>query len=221
MKQSDQKIYLNEGNQEMLRWMPSNASTKLDVGCGGGVLARILKEKGHTIDGITLSQAEVNAAQSYTRNVLIHNLENGLPPTLMNVQYDVVVCSHVLEHIVYPKQLLMDINKVLKPGGRLLIALPNIMHYKSRFKLMRGDFEYQEAGIWDYTHVKWYTFKSSQRLVQDFGFKVDEAYVTGKLPFYSLFKKLFPEKLNNKLYQVLTKFSKGFFGYQIVICASK
>ncbi|HML57772.1 MAG TPA: class I SAM-dependent methyltransferase [Ferruginibacter sp.] len=221
MQKSDEKIYLNDGNRDVLNLVPTEPCTVLDVGCGGGTLASILSKQGYVVDGITISPAEQQAASAFTRNVFIHNLEDGLPEAVKLNEYDCVICSHVLEHIVYPRQLISDIHKVLKPGGVFIVALPNLMHYKSRIKLLKGDFEYADAGIWDYTHVKWYTFKSAQNLLKSFGFQIDQAMVTGQLPFYSVTRKLLPAGWNKHLFDLLRKISSGLFGYQIIIRARK
>lgn len=221
MEQSEHKVYTNDGNQEVLRWIEKENAVVLDVGCGGGTLAKILQQKGFTVDGITISKSEQSSSIPFTRDVYIFNLENGLPEEVQQRKYDYVVCSHVLEHIVYPEKVLTDIFQVLKPDGLLIVALPNIMHYKSRLRLLKGEFKYEHAGIWDYTHVKWYTFDSAKKLLQQYGFNLSKAYVTGQIPFYSVTKKMFPKQINDALYQGLIKISKGLFGYQIVICANR
>lgn len=221
MKQSSEKVYSNTGNTEVLKRIPDNVQYVLDVGCGAGVLAGLLKEKGKIVDGITISEEEQAVAASQTRNIFLYNLENGLPSEVQQRKYDCVVCAHVLEHIVYPEQLLTQIYTVLNPGGTLVVALPNLMHYKSRFTILKGNFPYQEAGIWDYTHVKWYTYSSAQQLLKRYGFAIAEADVTGVLPFNSLMKKILPEFLRRGLFNFLKGISKGFFGYQLIIVGKK
>jgi len=78
--------------------------------------------------------------------------------------------------------------KLLKDSGKIIIALPNLMHYKSRIQLMLGNFNYDESGIWDYTHVKWYTFHSGRKLLEDNGFTVEKSFVDGDVPFLTLFR---------------------------------
>lgn len=219
LEQSSNKIYTNEGNVDVLNKVQRKGSVILDVGCGGGSLAARLKQLGHVVDGITLSEAEKQAASYHCRGVYIHDLETGLPPEAFHEKYDYVVCSHVLEHIVYPKPLLEQIRKVLKPDGELIVALPNLMHYKSRFKLLAGNFNYEDAGIWDYTHVKWYTFESARKLMEHHGFEITFAGVTGELPLNSLWSKILPKQARKGLYKMLTAISKGLFGYQILITA--
>lgn len=220
MEQSKDKVYQNSGNADVLRHITLPEATILDVGCGGGSLAKILRGIGHTIDGITISEEERASARPFCREVFIYNLENGLPENVLYNEYDYIVCSHVLEHIVYPGKLLRDARKILKPGGRLIVALPNLMHYKSRMKLLTGDFNYQQAGIWDYTHVKWYTFSSAQKLLAHANFKIETAEVTGELPLNSLFSKILPAAARKKIYAALAGISKGFFGYQLLFTAS-
>lgn len=217
--QSSHKVYTNSGNEDVYRLVKKPSSAILDVGCGGGSLAARLMADGHIVDGITLSDAEQHAAAEFCRDVFIYNLENGLPDEVLHRKYDYVICSHVLEHIVYPEQLLTHISKVLTNEGELIIALPNIMHYKSRFKLLSGNFNYEQAGIWDYTHVKWYTFKSACRLLEHHGYTLTYANVTGELPFNSIWKKVLPKRARHIMYKALTGLSKGFFGYQILLSA--
>jgi SAM-dependent methyltransferase len=143
-------------------------------------------------------------------------LENGLPADISGT-YDVIILSHVLEHICYPSKLLNDLKRVMHPGSRLIIALPNIMHYQSRIQLMLGNFNYREAGVWDYTHFRWYTFNTARKLLLDHGFTVEYAGVAGDLPFGRITKRIFPAAVQKFLYRVLTSISKGLFGSQLLL----
>jgi methionine biosynthesis protein MetW len=217
---SKEKVYSNNGNSDVLNLIPANAKYILDIGCGDGSNARQLVQRNCIIDGITLSEKEKLIAEKTMRQVYVHNAENGLP-FHGNELSDAVICSHVLEHICYPQQLIDDIHRVLKPTGVLIVALPNIMHYSARWSLMKGDFNYQDAGLWDYTHFRWYTFKTAQQLLQQHHFHIEVATVTGTLPFNRLFKKILPQRISNLFYSLLTGISKGFWGYQLLYKATK
>ena len=221
LKKSPDKIYINDGNEDVLKLITRPGSMILDVGCGSGTLAKILSFNHQIVDGISISAKECASAREYMNNIYLHDLEKGLPPGILPLQYDYVICSHILEHIVYPEKLLRDIHKVLKPGGSLVVALPNIMHYKSRVKLLAGNFDYEEAGIWDNTHVKWYTFETAKKLLTEFGFSIELATVTGELPFNTLFSKLLPAAMRRTIYSIFICISKGFFGYQLLFKARK
>lgn len=135
------KCYLNPGNPPVVDAIPLSAKTVLDVGCGAGDNARLLRDRGCVVDGITLSESEAKTATNWCRNVVVADLEHGLP----NLQaddhpYDAVLCSHVLEHLRWPQELLQQIRPRLSsqpPGtAQLVVALPNIMFYKTRFPLI-------------------------------------------------------------------------------------
>ena len=220
MDENKNKVYSNLGNEDVNELIPNGAKYILDLGCGDGSNARILVNKGCIVDGVTISDLERDVAQQVMRNVYVYNLENGLPKLEENM-YDVVICSHVLEHICYPQQLLQDIYHVQKSNGILIVALPNLMHYKSRYQLFRGNFNYQPAGIWDFTHFRCYTFASAIKLLQQHKFVVDKKTVTGTLPFNSFFKLILPNKVSSFLYKILIGISHGLFGYQLLFVAKK
>ena len=214
------KVYSNTGNRDVLALVEGRSKLVLDVGCGAGDLAALLQQQGHVVDGISISESEIQTAKPFLRNAWLQNLEQGLPP-VAPASYDAVVCSHVLEHICYPKQLLKDIHASLKEDGYLVVALPNIMHYKTRFELMGGNFKYDQQGLWDYTHFRWYTYLSAKKLLEEHGFHVAFASVSGELPLNSLFSKILPAGIRKGIYKMLTGISKGFFGYQLLYKAYK
>ena len=220
MYKSKNKVYSNLGNADVNELIPNDAKYILDLGCGDGSNARILVNKGYIVDGITISDLERDVAIQIMRNVHVYNLENGLPKLEENM-YDVVICSHVLEHICYPQQLLQDIYKVLKSDGILIVALPNLMHYKSRYQLFCGNFNYQPAGIWDFTHFRWYTFATAIKLLQQSKFVLHKKTVTGTLPLNSFFKIILPHKISRFIYKILISISHGLFGYQLLFVAKK
>ena len=220
MNSIENKLYINDGNDKLLSLITKKNIRVLDIGCGGGN-ARILYQANHTLDGITISEKEKEENSAFFRSIVIHNIEQGLPSEFIENTYDYVLCSHVLEHICYPEKILNDIKNVLSDDGLLIVALPNIMHYKSRLSLIAGNFDYQETGIWDYTHFKWYTFKSARQLLERHSYRVIHEIADGELPLNSIFSKVLPHRLRKALYTLLTKLSKGLFGYQMILVASK
>ena len=219
MQNIGDKSYRNEGNEDVLQFLIKPGKV-LDIGCGTGDNARILKPLGFMVDGVTISENELREANVFLQNGFIFNLENGLPEAVKNSRYDYIICSHVLEHICYPEKLLSDIKNCIKADGKMVVALPNLFHYASRWKLMRGDFNYQTAGLWDNTHFKWYNFKTGKALLKNNGFKVIYSSVTGQLPGNSFFSKFFSKKASQSIYNWLKKISPGLFGYQLVYVAT-
>lgn len=218
---TEQKIYINDGNAQVLQEVPANAKLGLDIGFGNASNAKVLKKKGIVVDGITISQIEIDNSKDVIRNAYIHNLEQGLPSQIKNEKYDFILMSHVLEHIAYPTNLLKEINEVSTENTKLIIAVPNLFHYKTRIKLMLGEFKYEESGIWDYTHMRWYNEKLLRMVLEQNNFEVKTVKVSGFLPGHSIFNKLLPQSLYKTIINFLFSISKGFFGNQYIVTAVK
>ncbi len=154
-----------------------HAKTLLDLGCGSGGNLKMFRDAGFECMGITLSPEEKKEASKYAP-VLIYNLEDGIP-SLTNQRFDLIIAAHILEHIFYPEKLLQDIKRVGSQG--VIIVIPNILFWRNRIKLFLGIFEYANLGIMDYTHSRWYTYKSIQRILAKSGFEILQAKATGGL----------------------------------------
>lgn len=217
---SDNKIYNNTGNAEVLKLVGNTGRVVLDIGCGAGDNANALKRMGKEVDGVSISTTEISIAEKYLRNAYVYNLENGLPPNIPDNTYDVVICSHVLEHIGFPQSLMKDLKRVLKPSGILIVALPNVFYYRFRLQLLLGEFKTADSGIWDYTHLRWYSFRSAGKLLMDHNFEIVVATVSGEMPFSRLLRHVLPKGWRETIYKLLTKISKGLFGFQLVYKAA-
>lgn len=201
----------------MIRWIEPEDRTVLDLGCGTGGNARTLTMDGREIDGVTLSADEAALAAGTMRQVVVHNLETGLPKSLPG-PYDVVLASHVLEHLCFPSALLQDIRASLAPKGRLVVALPNLLKLNYRLRLLLGRFEYESGGIMDDTHFRWYTFESAQRLLETAGFQIRHAYAEGHLPLGPM-RKWLPQTWAKKLDGFVCRLFPGLFGAQMIYVA--
>jgi len=85
---------------------------------------------------------------------------------------DVVLLADVLEHVAAPHGLLVKSREALRPGGSVIVSVPNIAHWSIRANLLRGHFDYQESGIMDATHLRWFTRETLFSLVRCAGFEV-------------------------------------------------
>jgi SAM-dependent methyltransferase len=176
-----ERVYANAGNPPLLALVPERPGRALDCGCGAGDNARLLRARGWTVTGVTLSPEEQRAASAHCERVLLANLEQPLPAEAGS-GYDLVVLSHVLEHLVDPRVLLREARRVLAPGGRVAVALPNVLFYPVRLKALFGRFDYTTDGIMDATHVHFYTFATGADLLRANGFDVLKAEAEGGMP---------------------------------------
>ena len=98
----------------------------LDVGCGSGTLLRHLEAKPN-LDNVRLSATNRDEGDVYRRHVyhkfFVGDLLNGYPEIRSNA-YDVVICEQVLEHLPELEGAIATLERVLKPGGRLIVGVP-------------------------------------------------------------------------------------------------
>jgi 2-polyprenyl-3-methyl-5-hydroxy-6-metoxy-1,4-benzoquinol methylase len=104
----------------------SEGSRLLDIGCGNGRFLKIASELGYHVTGLEIDPLAIDAAQSSGFSVL-----SGLLPEtgLESNQFDQITLNHVLEHLHSPKEGIAEIYRLLKPGGRVWMQLPNIEAY--------------------------------------------------------------------------------------------
>ena len=131
----------------------------LDVGCGSGMMGRFLSENNEcVVDGVDIDPEAAKLARPKYRNIAVANLErDSLMAFFQPGIYDCIVVADVAEHLVHPEQLFEDIKKLLKPDGRLLFSIPNISHISAGLELILGKFGYQNSGLLDSTHVRFYS----------------------------------------------------------------
>jgi hypothetical protein len=86
-------------------------------------------------------------------------------------------------------------------------------------RLLSGNFNYEDSGIWDRTHLRWYTFYTGRQLLEENRFNVTKQWVDGELPVYSI-TKVIPAPIRAKIYRALAAISPGLFGGQLLFSAS-
>jgi SAM-dependent methyltransferase len=160
--QYSEKVYKNSGNHDVLRLIDASVKDVLDVGCGAGDNARILKESGKRVTGLTISEKEAEVAKNFCNEVIIADVED--PAFQPTGSYDVILMSHICEHLRNPEEVIEKFARALKEGGRVIIAVPNMAYYKLRFRMLSGNWELEETGPFDRTHLHFYSYDSADQL---------------------------------------------------------
>lgn len=142
-----------------------DVSRVLDLGCGTGDLGRYRPRPGIEVFGLDLDAGAVaQAARHETAQVC--DLEAARFPFESSF-FDGVVAKDVIEHVQRPWELVQEIRRVLRPGGRLVVSVP----------MPRPDV------VWnDYTHVRGFTERAIRGLLRDFGFSVRGVARMGEVP---------------------------------------
>lgn len=180
---------LSESHKLVLGEVPDGARV-LDVGCATGYLAAELARRGCVVDGVEFDPvaAEQARAPGRCREVVVGDLESPLTREAVAAlgTPDVVVCADVLEHLRDPWSTLAWLRTLMAPGGRAVISVPNIAHWTARRALLRGHFDYTDFGLFDATHLRFFTRASATELARRAGFAVlAERPVPAPLPLES------------------------------------
>lgn len=154
----------------------------VDFGCASGYFARLLQTKNCKIVGVEINEEAAQLAKQFCQTVIIADLDfNSVSEILPSNTFDVAVFGDVLEHLRNPWKVLQETKKILTPNGYVIASIPNIAHGDIRLALMQGKFEYQEYGILDNTHLRFFTRKTVQELFEETGYIVESITCT-KLP---------------------------------------
>jgi SAM-dependent methyltransferase len=207
-----ERVYDNAGNAALLALAPATAGRALDCGCGAGANARILRERGWEVTGITLSPGERELASRHCARVVLADLEQPLGEEVGR-DYDLAVLSHVLEHLREPERLLAAVSRVLAPRGELLVALPNVLFYKMRLRALAGRFDYEPTGILDETHLRFYSFASGHALLERAGLRVLDARADGGFPLGPI-RRVLPAAAARRIDAAASRWRPGLFGEQ-------
>ena|SRR3989344_5514773 len=123
-------------------------------------------------------------------------------------KFDVVLASAILEHLQNPEMVLEQIRQVLKPKGILVLTLPNIAHWRMRLNLLLGNWNYEDYGILDRTHLRFFTYFTAVKLVRRSGFRVKKVAIdpAGGLKYFNWLVKRWP---NLYAYQIAIKAIKN------------
>jgi SAM-dependent methyltransferase len=200
-------------NIPVLNRVPCTARRILDIGCGDGAFGRAIKgRQPATVIGVTFSEEEAARAREYLDSVVTRDLESA---TLVDLgQFDCVVCSHVLEHLRDPVRVLKSLRDNLTKDGVVLVALPNVLHYRQRLAFLGGRFRYTDGGLMDRTHYRFFDWTTAQALIAEAGLTAESVEALGGWP-----GSRFAGPLRASLDRLAAAASPGLFGVQFVVTA--
>lgn len=142
----------------------------LELGTGPGTVTRILHSKGCKVTGVEMDLETLATCAPFCERTLQANLEDpNWAVSLAGDSFDAIICADVLEHLRDPRPLLNQLHSFLKPGGSVLMSLPNASHLTIVASLLGGRFPYQKNGLLDNTHLKFYGREDLESLMRECG----------------------------------------------------
>jgi glycosyltransferase involved in cell wall biosynthesis len=154
----------------IVEWLSRKPPSRiLDLGCSNGRLGELLRECGHEVTGVDYRTSD--GVDSRLERFIEANLEEGIPASAGS-GYDIVLAADVLEHVRNPQRLLRECQDHLAPLGVVIASVPNFAHWYPRSRVLLGRFDYDQRGILDEGHVRFFTRGSFERLVASVGLDV-------------------------------------------------
>ncbi|HVL31190.1 MAG TPA: class I SAM-dependent methyltransferase [Solirubrobacteraceae bacterium] len=196
-----------------LALLPDGGSA-LDLGCASGGLLALLRPRAGHLAGLELSATAARAAAAVADEVVQGSLEDPELPFAAGA-YDLVVLADVLEHLADPAAALRRATGWCRPGGAVLVSVPNVAHWRARLALARGRWPQEDSGTFDASHLRWFTRESLRDLVARAGLRDVELdaivpALRNHLPAQRLAQRA------ERAWQALGRRAPGLLGYQIV-----
>lgn len=175
-EEKEENYYLNV-RLDLLSLLPEGSKNLkiLEIGAGHGATLSYLKDKGIASEVVAIDIIE-NKGKWPFKNIdkfIYGDIEN-LDLNNYYDYFDFIILADVLEHLINPGDVLQKLKPLQKMGGSLLISIPNFRHIRGLFKVVvKGDFTYEEEGLFDYTHLRFFCKKNIKELVVNNNFEID------------------------------------------------
>lgn len=167
--------YYNSIRRDLMDMMEANSTNHikvLEVGCGTGATLLHLGKRfpNAEIHGVEIDERAAHFASKMAQ-VSCGNIED------CNLDYpeeyfDYIILGDVVEHLVNPQKVLVYLKSILKKDGAILTSIPNVQHFSVVLPLLLGEFEYQDSGILDRTHLRFFTLATIQDMMKECGLDI-------------------------------------------------
>jgi len=149
-------------NADLLVRIPLSARVVLDVGCGTAALAAAYRKRNPRarLLGIDADPAVAPVAVERLDELATVDVEDDPLPFDVSEGVDCIVYGDILEHLRDPWAVLTRQAEALTPDGLIVMCIPNLEHWSFADRLLRGVWDYEESGLMDTTHLRWFSLHS-------------------------------------------------------------
>ncbi|MEY5099437.1 MAG: hypothetical protein RJA36_2156 [Pseudomonadota bacterium] len=162
-------------NHDLLRLIPPQARSLVEVGCMRGQMARayLAQYPAARYVGIDIDPDYARVAAGFCTEAFAADVEQ-LPQDRFDRLFpsDCWIFGDCLEHLRDPWSLLQRIRVRIDADGCLLACIPNAQHWSVQWRLLSGQFRYEDSGLMDRTHLRWLTRITMQEMFQSTGWRV-------------------------------------------------
>ncbi len=203
---------------------PSNHSV-LDLGCSSGFIGHEIKKRFPKIKvtGIDNNLADITKAKKVLDEAFLADLDNFQESSISG-KFDLIILADIIEHLTHPQKLLRRLKKLLNPGGRILLSIPNFSHYSIINSLLKHNWHYHKSGLLDKTHVHFYNYRTIVKLIEASHFYISKIELNQSLPDQSvqiteMIQNCLP--LNYSLYQKIYNPENMVFQYLVTFVSQR
>jgi tRNA(1-methyladenosine) methyltransferase and related methyltransferases len=164
-------------NAELLALIPRDALRIIEVGCSSGALARQYRKLNRDCEyiGLEIDADYAQVARAHCSKVVVANVEQMADSAFRSLlPADCWIFGDVLEHLYDPWGVLQRIRTSLPPHGSVVACIPNAQHWSVQLRLNNGDFRYEDLGLLDRTHIRWFTNRTVGELFRSTGYEIVE-----------------------------------------------
>lgn len=163
----------NHSAAKISAWIGRGQSV-LEVGCASGIQTRHFKDRlGCHVTGIEIDPQAAEDARPFCEHLIVGSIEDlNLAHVLGDKRFDAITFADVLEHLYDPAGALKKVRPFLGEDGYLIASIPNIAHAAICWELAHGRFDYQNYGLLDNTHVRFFTKKTVAKLFEEAGYSI-------------------------------------------------
>ncbi len=165
--------YYEDPREDVQALIDPGGKRCLDVGCGGGALSGALKAAGAShAAGIELDAAAAAAARTRLDVVIEGSVVDSELPFRPG-DFDLLIFADVLEHLADPDAALRRCLPLLAEGGRVVVSVPNMRFWLVLLRLIADRWEYADHGVRDRTHLRVFTRRSLESMLDAHGLEVE------------------------------------------------
>ncbi len=159
-----------------------SAKTVLEFGCSGGRFSRRLKAhlQADRYIGVERNPVAAREARSVLDDVIEDDIDELIkrPDFMAENSLDLVVALDVLEHLYDPWNVVWRSTQWLKPGGQMLLTMPNVQNIHVLTQLVEGRWAYEPTGLLDATHIRFFTLQGLIEMLTGAGLEIANTTVT-------------------------------------------
>lgn len=163
------------GTHQALLDLVRPGASLLDVGAAGGYISELARDlRGARPLAVEIDEEACAASRARGIETLAGDVVALLDAGAFDGRgpFDQIMLADVLEHIPYPAPVLKRLTTMLAPGGSIIISLPNIAYARARLRLLVGVWRYEQTGIFDRTHMRFFTRATARQLIEGAGLRI-------------------------------------------------